>query len=288
MGHISSVTRLEFIPRLFLLFAALLGLLYWDIFRDMFWQWWTDPDYSHGLVIPFFSGYLVWRDRHALRDLTPKGSWAGLPIFIIGIALLFVGNLAAESFLLRSSLIILLTGLILLHLGPGFMRILLFPVLFLFFMVPLPAILFNAVALPLQKLSVQNAAWIFDTVGIPCLVDGNVIHLSTISLGVTEACSGIRSLISLVALATGFAYLFLDGLWARLSLVAFAIPIAVLSNALRLISSGLAGKYLGIEYAGGFFHAFSGLLLFLVNIAALFGARQLVTIAQRLLKRKTL
>jgi len=268
-----------------MLFLWLLGALYWRILSDMVWQWWDDPNYSHGFLVPLFSGYLIWRQRGRLKALAPRGTWSGLPVLVAGVGLFVLGNIGAENFLTRSSLILILAGLVLLHLGPEIFRALAFPLAFLFFMVPLPAIIFYAVAFPLQRLAAQNAASSLDLLGVPVLLDGNVLHLSQISLGVTEACSGIRSLISLLALAVGWVYLTFDGVWARLLLVASAVPITILANAARVVATGLIGQWFGVSYAKGFFHFFSGWLIFLVAFVALLAIHGLIRLVEGMLKR---
>ena len=155
-----------------------------------------------------------------------------------------------------------------------------FPLLFLFFMVPLPATLFYAVAFPLQNLAARNAAWTLDLLGVPVLLDGNVIHLSQISLGVTEACSGIRSLISLLAVAVAWAALTLPGIWAMAVLVAAVVPITILANAGRVVATGLIGQWFGVEYAQGFFHTFSGWLVFLFAFVCLLGVHSVIRLVQ--------
>lgn len=232
----------------------------------------SSPKYSHGFLVPFFSGFLIWQRRGALDRLVPQGSWLGLPVLLAGIIELVLGDLAAELFLMRSSLIVIIAGLILFHLGTEVLRALAFPLAFLFFMVPLPTILFNAVAFPLQGLAAQNATWMLDLLGVPVLRDGNVIHLShIISLGVAEACSGIRSLISLLALAVAWAYLTLPGPWSMLVLVTSTVPISIVANVGRIVLTGLIGQWLGFEYAQGFFHTFSGWVIFLVAFLCLLG-----------------
>ena len=268
-----------------MLFFGLLAALYWKILGDLVAQWWDDPNYSHGFLVPFFSGYLIWRQRGRLKALAPRGTWSGLPVLVAGVGLFVLGNIGAENFLTRSSLILILAGLVLLHLGPEIFRALAFPLAFLFFMVPLPAIIFYAVAFPLQRLAAQNAASSLDLLGVPVLLDGNVLHLSQISLGVTEACSGVRSLISLLALAVGWVYLTFDGVWARLLLVASAVPITILANAARVVTTGLIGQWFGVSYAKGFFHFFSGWLIFLVAFVALLAIHGLIRLVEGMLKR---
>jgi len=220
---------------------------------------------------------VVWTPaRVGLAALAPRGSWLGFPVLLAGIGALILGDIGAENFLTRSSLIVILGGLILFHLGVKVARVAAFPLAYLFFMVPLPAILFYTVAFPLQGLAAQNAAWTLESLGVPILLDGNVIHLSQISLGITEACSGIRSMISLLALAVAWAYLALPGLWSRAILVASAVPITVVANAGRVVATGLIGQGFGVEYAAGFFHTFSGWVIFLFAFACLLGVHGLI------------
>ena len=256
--------------------AALLVGLYWAVLRDLARQWWSDPDYGHGFLVPFFSALLLWRERDRLRALTPRGASAGLALLMLGAGALLVGDIAAENFLMRTSLIIILGGLVLFHLGPEVLRVVAFPLAFLFFMVPLPAILLYAITFPLQNLAATQAARALDLLGIPVLLDGNVIHLSQISLGVTEACSGIRSLISLVAGAAAWAWLMLPGGWVAVVFVASAVPITILANAGRVVATGLIGQWFGVDYAAGFFHDLAGWVVYLFALACLAGVHTLL------------
>ena len=263
-----------------LAFVVILGVLYWSIARDLARQWWDDENYSHGFLVPIFSGYLVWQRRARLAALVPDGSWFGFPVLLAGVGMLILGEIGAENFLARSSLIVILAGLVLFHLGTPFFRLLAFPLAFLLFMVPLPATLFYAVASPLQSLAARNAASVLDLLGVPVLLDGNVIHLSQISLGVTEACSGIRSLISLLALAVAWAALTIPGLWGKALLVASTVPITVVANAGRVVATGLIGQWFGVRYARGFFHTFSGWIIFLLAFAGLLVVHALIRMVE--------
>jgi exosortase len=197
-------------------------------------------------------------------------------VVLVGLGALLIGDIAAENFLMRSSLIVILAGLVLFHLGPEVLKVVAFPFAFLIFMVPLPATLLYAITFPLQNLAATQAAWLLDLLGIPVLLDGNVIHLSQISLGVTEACSGIRSLISLVAGAVAWAYLMLPSRWISVVFVASAVPITILANAGRVVATGLIGQWLGVEYAAGFFHDLAGLVVYVFALACLAGAYALL------------
>ena len=265
--------------------AVLLGVillaLYWPILRDLGRQWRDDANYQHGFLVPLLSAFLVWRRRAALSRITPRGTWLGLPVLLAGIGTLLVGDIGAENFLMRSSLLVILAGLILLHLGKQMFRGVLFPLAYLFFMIPLPAILLYAVTFPLQNVAARQAAWVLDFLGIPVLLDGNVIQLTQISLGVTEACSGIRSLISLIAGAVAWAYVMLPTGWVTVLFVACALPITVFANAGRVVATGLIGQWFGVEYASGFFHEFAGWVVYLFAFACLMGVHGLIQLARR-------
>jgi exosortase len=270
-----------------LVLTALLAGLYWKILHALVVQWMDDPNYTHGFLVPAFSFYLIWRQRTTLQTLSRTGSLLGFPVMLIGAALLYLGDLGADNFLMRSSLIVILGGLVLFHLGRRIFRAVLFPLAFLFFMVPLPGVIFYAITFPLQHLAARQAAWALETLGVPVLLDGNIIHLAQLSLGVTEACSGIRSLISLLAGAVAWAYLFLPLGWSTIFFVAATLPITILANAARVILTGLIGQYLGVEYASGFFHEFAGLAIYASAFAGLLGTYSLIRLMGRLLTRST-
>lgn len=268
-----------------LVLATLVGLVYWKILRALAIQWWDDANYSHGFIVPLFSAYLVWRERSTLRTLPVRGSFVGIPVIICGIAVLLLGDLGAENFLMRTSLLIILAGLILFHLGPRIFRAVRFPLAFLLFMVPLPGLIFYAITFPLQHLAAEQAAWVLDHLGVPVLLDGNIIHLSQLSLGVTEACSGIRSLISLFAGAVAWAYLVIPAGWAMVAFIAATVPITIFANAGRVVITGLIGQYIGVEYASGFFHEFAGWAIYIFAFMCLLGTQSLLGAAQRLGRR---
>lgn len=239
-------------------------------------QWWDDPNYSHGFLVPLFSLYIVWQQRRTLRALPRSGSLLGIPLMLTGIATLILGDLGAENFLMRSSLLVIIAGLILFHFGSQILRAVAFPLVFLVFMIPLPGVIFYAVTFPLQRLAAEQAAWILETIGIPVLLDGNIIHLTQMSLGVTEACSGIRSLISLFAGAAAWAYLLIPGGWSTAIFIAATVPITILANAVRVVLTGLIGQQFGVEYASGFFHEFAGWVIYIFAFLCLLAVYSLI------------
>jgi len=250
---------------------GLLVALYGHVTVELSRQWLDDSNYSHCFLVPLFSAVLLWRRRHALLALTPQGDWLGLPVLAAGVGARVLGDIGGEQFLMRSSLIVVLAGAVLFHFGRRAFRLVAFPVLFLFFMIPLPATVFYAIAFPLQSLAARNAAWVLDLLGVPVLLEGNVIHLSQISLGITEACSGIRSLVSLLVVSLAWGYVALPASWATAVLTASAVPITVVANAARVVVTGLIGQWFGVEYAQGVYHTFSGWLIFLFAFVCLLG-----------------
>jgi exosortase len=252
--------------------AALLGFLYYDILAKLIRDWRYDDNYSHGFFVPLFSAFVVWADRKKLAALALKPSWFGLVVLAGGLSVLVVGVLGAELFLSRSSLVLILAGLILYFLGWGHFRALLFPWAVLFLMIPIPAIIFNQIAFPLQLLASRFASTLLEWVGVPVLREGNLLHLPAMTLQVVEACSGIRSLVSLGTLAVIYGYFLEPKILRRVALVVAAVPIAVAANSLRVMGTGLLVHLWDPEKALGFFHTFEGWVIFVLSLGMLFGA----------------
>jgi exosortase len=238
-------------------------------------DWWNDPNFSHGFFVPLFSGFLVWRDRKRLAVLpTAPSSWGAL-IMAAALAVMIVGVLGSELFLQRTSLILLLAGVVVHFFGWHFFRYLLFPWTTLFLMVPLPAIIFNQLAFPLQILASKVASNLLPIMGVPVLREGNILMLPAVPLEVAEACSGIRSLMSLVTLTVIYSFFVETGILRRVLLVLAAVPIAVVANALRIIGTGLLVQYWDPEKALGFFHEFSGWVIFMASLALLISVHRI-------------
>ncbi|MGA9543849.1 MAG: exosortase [Candidatus Sulfotelmatobacter sp.] len=248
---------------------VLLAWLYFPIVSRLAEQCWNDPNCSHGFIVPIFSIFVLWRERSRLAVLTPHPSAWGVPLLVLAMCVLVLGVLGAELFLSRVSLLLLLAGLIVLFLGWGYFRAVLFPWAFLILMIPPPAILFNQVTFPLQILASELAAAFLRLVGIPVLREGNIIKTTVITLEVAEACSGIRSLLSLVTLAIIYGFLAETRKSIRIALVVAAIPIAVVANGLRIVGADVLAQHWGPNTAEGFLHAFSGWLIFLLSLALL-------------------
>ncbi len=252
----------------------LVAWLYAPIVARLAQQWWSDPNFSHGFFVPAFSAFVLWQDRFRLAAISRKPSSWGLPLILLALAMLVLGVFGAELFLSRLSLIALAAGLVIFFLGWQMLRAVLFPLLFSILMVPIPAIVFGQITFPLQILASKLAAWSLPLCGVPVLREGNVINLPAMPLEVAEACSGIRSLLSLTTLAIMYGYLMEKRVGVRTILALASIPIAVAANGFRIIGTGLLVQYWDPDKAEGFFHAFSGWLIFVVSLFLLFMLHQ--------------
>lgn len=257
--------------------AVPLTLIYYSVMKELINDWIRLPDFSHGFLIPAVSLYFVYERRKELSVLSPSTAWGGLGLIIFGILLLLLGNLATEYFTMRFSLLLVIGGIILFLLGKDFCKTLLFPLIFLIFIIPLPSILMDRITFPMQVFASKVAARSLYFIGIPVLREGNIILLANTSLEVAEACSGIRSLISLLALSVVFAYFSQKVLWKRILLILSTFPIAIIANAARVTGTGILAHRYGDPVAEGFFHNFSGWILFVVAFICLFGIGALIS-----------
>ena len=244
-----------------------LGLVFWQVFVRLFDAWMVDGNYSHGFFIIPIALYFVWerRDRLAAAPIEPS-SW-GLTLLLLGVLILLAGLWGSELFLSRIALIPVIAGIVLFVFGRSHLRILGFPLAFLLLMIPIPAIIFNRIAFPLQLLASQAGEWAVSAVGIPVLREGNLLVLPYTTLEVAEACSGIRSLVSLITLGLVYGYFTDARTWVRSLIVVSAIPVAIVANAARVAGTGMAAHWIGPQAADGFFHEFSGWIVFLFAFA---------------------
>jgi exosortase len=244
-------------------------------------DWLDDPNYSHGFLVPGLSAYFVWDRRQTLARLKPQPHWVGLIILLFGLAMLFLGHLGAELFLMRSSMVVVITALVWYLLGRPYVHALAFPLAFLLFMIPLPAILLNTITLPLQLLATQVSTIALQLVHLPVYREGNIIYLPHATLEVAEACSGLRSLVSLLALAVVLAYLTRRRVSTRCLMALSVIPIALVANAFRIWATGVLAHQYGTAAAEGFYHTFAGWLVFVVALGLLLGEEGLLSLLQR-------
>jgi exosortase len=249
------------------LLAGALFYLYIPVLTALVADWWDDPDYSHGFVVPLLSAYFGWKRRQQLAETALQPRWWGCGVLLCGLSMLVLGTVGAELFVMRSSLVVVIAGVVWFRLGWQHLKLLAFPIAFLQFMIPLPEILLNTIAFPLQLLAAKLSTASLQMIGLPVFRDGNIISLPHITLEIVEACSGLRSLVSLLALAVVFAYLSHRQIWKRVTLVVSAIPIALVANAFRIWGTGVLAHHYGSQVAEGFYHTFAGWLVFVVAFA---------------------
>jgi exosortase len=253
--------------------AAFIGILviavYFRVLAKLVIDWET-PDFSHGFLVPIFSAYLVWAKRKDLLKIKVAPSWSGVAVVALGLVVLLLGVYGAELFLSRISLVILLAGLVLSFGGSELLKELRFPLLVLILAIPIPGIVFNEITIPLQFLASKLASALLPLFGVPVLREGNIIELASMKLEVAEACSGIHSLISLFTLAIFYGYFLEKSTLRRVTLALASIPIAIAANAVRILGTGLCVQYWDPDKAMGFFHEFSGWVIFLVSLGCLF------------------
>ena len=262
----------------------LIAWLYASTLARLFLQWVgpaRDPNFEHGIFVPLFALFVLWQDRKKLAAIASAPSWAGLPLLVLSLLMLVLGVLGAELFFSRASLLILLVGLIILFQGWTFFRAVLFPWAFLILMIPIPNLILQQVTFPLQLLASKLATVLLQLAGVPVLRQGNVIGLASMPLNVAEACSGIRSLLTLVTLAIIYGYLMETRIWVRVLLAVSAVPIAVAANSFRIFGTGLLVQYWDPDKAEGFYHALGGWLIFVVALIMLFAVHRVISLIWR-------
>jgi exosortase len=250
--------------------CLLIAAVYSRVLVKLVTDWWQIPDFSHGFLVPLFAAYLVWEKRETLRGIKAAPSWSGIAVMLLGLVILILGVYGSNLFLSRVSLVILLSGVVLCFGGPQLLKELRFALLVLLLAIPLPSIIFNQITFPLQILASKLASSLLPLFGVPVLREGNVIELPLMKLEVAEACSGIRSLMSLFTMAVFYGYFMEKSNLRRVALAVASIPIAIAANAVRILGTGLCVQYWDPDKAMGFFHEFSGWVIFMVSLALLY------------------
>jgi exosortase D (VPLPA-CTERM-specific) len=247
-----------------------------NVLLGLFAVWNREPEYSHAILIPFISLYLIWRERDSLARTPFRGSWTGVPVVLVGVLMWFVAELSTIYVIAQYAFLIVLYGLVLALAGWRVFRRLLLPLLILAFIIPLPAFFANTLSLRLQLLSSELGVWVIRLFGISVYLDGNVIDLGTYKLQVAEACNGLRYLFPLMTLAFLLVCLFRAPAWKRALLFLSSIPIAVLLNSLRIGLIGVSVEYWGEKMAEGVLHDFEGWVVFMISTVILLGVAALL------------
>ena len=253
---------------LFLLLVLFYIFLYLPAFPVMYQLWMNvNGNNSHGILVPFISLFLIWTKRKQIVIENVSPSYSGLFILIVSLLLYILGFVGGIGVLVRLSIVSTLIGLVIFNLGMSIFRTLSFPLLFLFFMVPVPVSVVGLVSFPLQIFVTKISAFIISNVSIPVFREGNMLYFANTSLEVAEACSGIRSLIAFLMLGVLFAYLTNTSTKRKSILVFLAVPLAFLTNLLRVTATGTIAHFWGGRIAKGFLHEFSGLAVFVFGLA---------------------
>jgi exosortase len=259
----------------FAICAILLVILCIPVIYRMASEWASDEDMGHGFFVPVVVGWIIWQRRKELSQVELKPTWWGLIPVVLGLGQLAVGTLGVEYFLSRTAMLIVLSGILITCCGLTLFRRLLFPLFLLVFMVRIPAIIYNQITFPLQLLASRVAETSLMILGIPVLREGNVLELANQKLSVVEACSGIRSLLSLSFLALVYGYFFETKNWMRVTLFCLTIPIAIVANSGRVTVTGILAATKP-ELAEGFFHLVEGWIIFLIAMLLMVACREMI------------
>ena len=267
--HMALVEALKTYRLQLLLAISLLAGLYYAVIPEMVFQWYKDDNYSHGFIIPIISGWFLYTRRKELSKSLVEPWGPGLLIIILGLCQLTIGWLCTEYFTMRSSLVVLLAGMTLYLFGKRVFRIALLPLAYLLFMVPIPYIVYDAAAFPLKLFITKISVLFLKAVGIIVLREGNILMFPNVTFEVADACSGTRSLMSLLAIGVAYAIISQTSNLKRWILIFATIPIAIFTNALRVIFTGILAQWWGAAAAEGFFHEFAGIAVFALAILLL-------------------
>ncbi len=250
--------------------------MYHHVIAKLVNDWATNDNYSHGFLVPFISAYLIWQNRREIRSKEVKPANVGL--FFLALSCLFFisAHVTADLFTMRLSMIIVIWSVVLFLAGWRLAKAIIWPIAFLLFMIPLPAIIWNKIAFPLKLFATKMAVSLITILNISVYNEGNIIYLSNTTLEVVDACSGLRSLTTLLALSAAFAIITDHTRLKRIVLFLSAVPLAVLLNIIRLSATAILAKYFGPQVAQGFLHEVSGIVVFLFSLILLFMLNKLL------------
>jgi len=263
INHTPSVAEVISRKTVWLL-AGVVALVYLPVLRDLVMRWWDDPNYSHGFLVPLVAGYLVWRTRTDLKTLPAKPHLAGLILAGMGMFLFIIANAGAEYFFVSFSLVVVLFGLTFYLLGPEVIRLTWFAFFILLFMIPIPGVIYYSMTSSMQLLASKVSVTTMQALGMSVLRRGNVLVLPNQSLEVAEACSGLRSLVSLMAMGAFYGYLAQPRLTGKAIVFAASVPIAIASNLIRVFVTAMIAYVGDVDPTVEPLHTILGLSVFVV------------------------
>ena len=246
-------------------------LAYVPVMMVMWDRWWArDSYYSHGIMIPFVTGFFIWQLKDDLVKLKPKESPWGFRLILVGVLIYLLASLFRVNIACSISMLIVFIGLVFYFYGDEILKKIAFPLLFLFFMVPLPSVVITRLSFKLKLFAAELAAFVVNKIGIVAVRDGSILKMPHAHVVVDDVCSGLRSLISLMALGSISAYWFKGALWKRILIFVLTIPIAIVTNMCRVVILAVISEVWGVEYADGFVHDATGMLVFVLAFILLY------------------
>lgn len=267
-------------------FLGLLVLCYAPVLTRLVQQWNNDEDMGHGFFVPVIAAYIAWQKRDKLLGRQLKPNYLGLVLVVFAAVQMYIGTLGAELFLARTAIVEAIVGIVLVLGGTYALRVMAFPLVVLCFMVPLPAVIYNRITFPLQIFASQVAAFVLELLGTPVLRDGNVLELPSQRLNVVEACSGIRSLLSLTFLSLVYGYFFDNKSWMRIALFVATVPIAIIANAGRVTLTGVMSE-INADLAHGTAHTASGWVIFMIALAIMVVVHQIINRVYKFVSKRS-
>ena len=246
-----------------------IGVLFnfWEVWKGLYVQWMNNDDFSYGLLLPLIAFYLVWEKRKDLVTISPKHDLRGIMLMIVSIGLYIIGELGAELYVKRFGIIMLCISSVWWLYGLELLRRLLFPLMLLFLMLPLPGMIYRNVTFTLQILSSTISAEMLNALGYLTYREGNIIDMGFGQFQVVEACNGLRFIMPMLTVGFIFAFIKPKIWWKRLVLIGITIPLAMLTNVSRIMGTGILAKHFGAGIAKGFFHDFSGWVVFMITFS---------------------
>lgn len=256
--------------------ALIVGAIFYEHLVWLVDRWWRSPYYGHGFLVPIISGYLIYRRKDELAQLPRENFAGGFALIALGLLMHYAATYMDVHFASGFALIGVIMGLAWLLYGWPVFRAILFPLLFLCFMVPLGKLLVNQVAQPMQVIGARGAGIAGQVLGLPVEIEGTRLVMPDYIFEVAIACSGLKSAIAMTALGALLAYIVKASLWKKILLFASSLPVAMLANGARIWLTLILARSFGSRAAEGFFHEFSGILVFLLGFIGLFGVTRIL------------
>lgn len=249
-------------------------------FPTLLWMWdrWFSRDsyYSHGILVPFVTGYLIWQKRDELMKIAPQSSPWGFVLIVAGLMIHVLSSILRIYFSSGFSMLVVIVGIILHFFGKDILRKILFPIAFLFFMMPLPLVVIVNISFKMKIFAAKIAAYLLNEMGLRAIREGSIIKMPHTHVIVEDVCSGLRSLISLAALGSIFAYWLNGPITKRMFLFLMTIPIAIVTNVCRVVFLASVSEIWGSQYAEGFVHDASGFMVFGLAFILLYAVGKLI------------